>query len=195
MDLLRRWGASPPAASKVRRFLSKENGPTRPWSNAMTKKSATPRQQRSADAPKNAPPPKADAHPTRAAAAPPDHQWREHEHSSETTNLEADKLVQSTGSPELAKHAVDQMQARADAAPPHEQTADQDAAARELGFDSFDALVKASVAFPVERGRTFFVCELSDGRWIRFDRDTWPRHDAFRTRDEAMHLQKQEPEP
>jgi hypothetical protein len=165
----------------------------------MTKKTTKTREQRPTESPKNAPPSdapsKADAHPTRAPTTPPDGQWRDHEHRADATDLEARKLVQSTGSAELAKHAVDQMQAQAEAAPPRESTADQDAAARELGFESFDTLVKVSVAFPVERGRTLFVCELSDGRWIRFDRDTWPQHEAFRSRDEAMQPRNEEQEP
>jgi hypothetical protein len=119
-------------------------------------------------------------------ATPPAEQWREHEHQAPAADLQAKQLLQETGSPELAKHAVDQAQAQADMPTPPPTEADQDAAARQFGYDSFAALIKDSVAFPVERGDGLMVCELKDGRWIRFDRGSWPQHEIFRSRDEAM---------
>ena len=117
---------------------------------------------------------------------PPAEKWREHEHQASAADLQAQQLLQETGSPELAKHAVDQAQADAGKSTAPPTPADQDAAARQFGYESFGALIEDSVPFPVERGNTLMVCELKDGRWIRFDRESWPKHEIFRSRDEAM---------
>ena len=113
-------------------------------------------------------------------------QWREHEHQAPAADLRAAQLLQETGSPELAKHAVDQAQAPADEPTRAPDVAEQDAAARQFDFESFDALVKDAFAFPVDRGPGLMICELKDGRWIRFDRESWPKHEIFRSREEAM---------
>jgi hypothetical protein len=117
---------------------------------------------------------------------PATEQWREHEHQAPAADLRAAQLLQETGSPELAKHAVDQAEAPADEPIHAPDVAEQDAAAREFGYDSFAALVKDAVSFPVDRGPGLMVCELIDGRWIRFDRESWPKHEIFRSREEAM---------
>jgi hypothetical protein len=122
----------------------------------------------------------------RSADRPPAEQWREHEHQSPATDLRAKQLLEETGSPELAKRAVEQADVPADAPVLPPDAADQDAAAREFGYESFAALVKDAVSFPVDRGRGLMVCELKDGRWIRFDQESWPRHEIFRSREEAM---------
>ena len=137
------------------------------------------------DAPKNVPR-STEAPPKRATTQPAADQWREHEHQTPAADAQAKQLLQETGSPELAKHAVDQAHAQAKTPTPPASAAEQDAAARQFGYESFDALVKDSTPFPVEHGRTLMVCELKDGRWIRFDRENWPKHELFQSRDEAI---------
>lgn len=45
-------------------------------------------------------------------SVPHSNQWSEHEHVSEQVQLEAQKLVEMVGSPELAKHAIDVVEQR-----------------------------------------------------------------------------------
>ena len=122
----------------------------------------------------------------RRPAPPAAEQWREHEHQAPVADLQAKQLLQETGSAELAKHAVDQAQSQTETPVAMPSVGDRDAAAKPFGYDSFEALVNDAFAFPVDRGPGLMVCELKDGRWIRFDRESWPKHEIFRSREEAM---------
>lgn len=133
---------------------------------------------------------KAHANPPRAPAKPADKQWRDHEHQVSATPAQAQDMAKESGSPELAKHVTQKANEEVNATTPHAtapvSSSDKDDAARQVGFESFATLVEHSTAIDGERNRASFVCELSDGRWIRFERESWPKFEAFRTRDEAV---------
>jgi len=139
----------------------------------------------------------ADSNPTRAPKAPADKQWREHEHRVDLTPAESKRpgrVEAATGSHELAEHAIDRLHADYEESrlPQEKVHGDGEAASRGFGFSSFDELLKASVAFPTERGRTLRVCEVQDGRWIRFQTETWPQHESFVSREDAMAVPQDE---
>jgi hypothetical protein len=108
-------------------------------------------------------------------------QWRDHEHVTEQAQLQAQKLVDEAGTPELAKQAVDAAQQR-QALPPK----NKDELARRLGYVSFLALFEASMPVATGKGKHWCVTPLEKGRWVAWnDEDLEPREE-FDSLEEAL---------
>lgn len=129
------------------------------------------------------------ANPSRAVPSPAEKQWREQQLRVDATPEQARDIAQDSDSPALAKHVAERAEENVQpppAADDVEHDSDQDAAARQVGFESFAALVEQSVAIAGPSRHDVFVCELPDGRWIRFERASWPKFAAFLSREEAI---------
>jgi hypothetical protein len=104
-------------------------------------------------------------HPAPAAA-----EWREHEHVNERAQSEAERLLESTGTPELAKHAIDVAQERKEFQP-----GAGDELAQRVGFDSYAALLDASTSIDTSH-RTWYVVPTADGDWVAWNETDFQEH-------------------
>jgi hypothetical protein len=98
-------------------------------------------------------------------------EWQEHEHVHEQAQSEAERLLESTGTPELAKHAIDVAQERKLIVEP----AARDQLARRVGFDSYEALQGASAPFKTA-GRTWYLVPTADGDWVAWNETDYQEH-------------------
>jgi hypothetical protein len=90
-------------------------------------------------------------------------QWSGHEHVAAPIQLEAQKLLDQAGSPDLAKQAIDAVaEAQALNSP-------RDELARHAGFPSWSALEASSVPLSGADGNCWFVTPLADERWIAWN--------------------------
>lgn len=107
--------------------------------------------------------------------------WQNHEHVSEATQSAAQQLLESAGSADLAKHAIDVIDDEQHVAPtPHHDLATR------AGFTSYLELASASTRIAATQdGQTgWFITPLPSGRWIVWnDLDLHERE--FPTRDAA----------
>ncbi|MBL8828880.1 MAG: hypothetical protein JNM18_18010 [Planctomycetaceae bacterium] len=108
-------------------------------------------------------------------------QWTDHEHQADRARLQAQKLVEETGSPELAKHAIDgaTKQPEQPAASADESEAAQ--FARRLGFASYAALEAMSTPVLSDNGQLRMVGAMPSGKWIIWKRGRWNWHQEFDT--------------
>ncbi|HUE70912.1 MAG TPA: hypothetical protein VMP01_08480 [Pirellulaceae bacterium] len=87
--------------------------------------------------------------------------WPAHEeHVATPVQIEARKLLEQAGSPELAKHAVDS------AAPRPAQGSPQDEFARRLGFGSYLSLFEDSALLVSESHKQWFATAVARDEWI-----------------------------
>jgi hypothetical protein len=86
--------------------------------------------------------------------------WPAHEHVATPVQIEAQKLLEQAGSPELAKHAVDA------ATQKPAQGSPQDEFARRLGFASYLLLFEDSALLAAEPGKQWFTTALARDEWI-----------------------------
>lgn len=93
----------------------------------------------------NVPPPSPESQPA-------EEEWREHEHISEQVQTDADRLLESAGDSEVAKHAVDVASARQE-----EGDASRNEFAMSLGFDNFEAAREGSQQFGPIEGPIWYV--------------------------------------
>ena len=94
--------------------------------------------------------------------------WLNHEHIAELTHGQAQQLIESAGSADLAKHAIEIVdQQAADArsseveSPPEAQTK----LARLLGYTSYLDLVESSKQAGTDGDRHWLVTAIADGSW------------------------------
>ena len=86
-------------------------------------------------------------------------QWPSHEHEASPAQIQAQKLLEQAGSPELAKHAVDAAAGGGEGSP-------QDQFARELGFASYLSLFEDSSLILADADRQWFVTAIRNGEWV-----------------------------
>jgi hypothetical protein len=112
---------------------------------------------------------------------PPPHveQWQEHEYQADSVQLQAKKLIEKTGSPELAKHAVDQ------ATPSVPAGEERESHARAFGFESYATLYLASEPLIGPEGEPWRAARLGSGKWIVWQNETWPEHKVFSSYEQA----------
>ena len=106
-------------------------------------------------------------------------EWQEHEHVTPPLKSQAEELVKSAGSSELAKHAVDSVKP---AAPP---ASDKDAFARQSGFTSYLDLFEASKAAGAAAGKNWFITALPGSGWIAWNDTDFEAKGPFDSADEA----------
>jgi len=121
------------------------------------------------------------SHPTPPAQS---RQWSEHEHVSDQTQIEAQRLVNTTGSAELAKKAVEQ--ASEPASGPAEAPGSREAFAKKLGFISYLDLFEASTPTTAADGTAWLVTAGPNQVWIAWNERDLDDSRRFATREEAM---------
>ena len=94
-------------------------------------------------------------------------QWTEHEHIAIPVQLEALKLLEEAGSPDLAKQAIDA------AAEAQRLDSPREEVARQAGFSSWSALEASSVPLSVAERNHWFVAPLSCQRWIAWNMQSY----------------------
>ncbi len=92
-------------------------------------------------------------------------EWQDHEHLSQQVQLDAQRLVESAGTPELAKRAVDLARARRPTV-----TMDKDEFARALGYVSYLDLFEASTVHTTRDGSRLCVTVMKHGKWLVWDK-------------------------
>src|SRR5262245_17808639 len=122
-----------------------------------------------------------------ALSHPSASEWVEHEHISEPARAAAERLLESSGSPELAKHVIDVVDNEsALPATPHYELANQ------AGFPSYLDLVSASARILPDE--LWLIAPLRNGACMawnerslkteffrsRREAEEWIRHDAPR---------------
>jgi hypothetical protein len=89
--------------------------------------------------------------------------WSDHEQVTPAAQLQAQKLLDQAGSPELARHAVNQAARAA-------EHADREAAlARECGYETYLDLFEASTPASTSDGQSRFVTAVEEKRWAVWD--------------------------
>jgi hypothetical protein len=101
--------------------------------------------------------------------------WNQHEHIAPTLELEAQKLIDQAGSPDLAKQAIDaacQHQAGAAGAP--------ETSAQAWGFASRVELLAASAPYAGPDGDSWWITAIGENSWMIWNErnETPPRQFA-----------------
>jgi hypothetical protein len=124
--------------------------------------------------------------------------WKEHEHISGPVQDQAQKLIQSAGSPQLARQALEAAE-REQASPvatsvgagaphaasrPHAESG-KDQFARQHGFRSYLELFEASTSMSQSGGKNWFVTGLPSGKWICWNEQNLEANHTFSTFEEA----------
>lgn len=89
--------------------------------------------------------------------------WNEHEHVSEQVQLEAQKLVERAGTPELAKKAIEVIEGRQPAQPPAQSADNRHSSVPAINPDD-DPFLKALTSFETALATPVVAGEL--GPWI-----------------------------
>jgi hypothetical protein len=107
--------------------------------------------------------------------------WSAHEHTAPSVQNEAQKLVHHAGSPELAKHAVDEaaQSAASVSGSAHDQFA------RQWGFPSYLALFEASDPIASAGGKQWCVTAVAENGWILWNDDDLVAAGPYPTREAA----------
>jgi hypothetical protein len=119
---------------------------------------------------------------TESSPAKSAERWSNHEHVTPAIQSEAQKLVDRAGTPELAKHAVDeavQTAASAGLGSAHDQFA------RQWGFPSYLAMFEASDPIVSAGGKQWCVTALAEDRWILWNDDDLVAAGPYPTREAA----------
>lgn len=92
--------------------------------------------------------------------------WMQHEHSATEVELDAKKLVQAAGTPELAKQAIDEVRTAPDEINQRERLA------LALGFVSFRSLIEGSTKGKLDAGAQWYVTAIRQDEFALWnDRD------------------------
>jgi hypothetical protein len=132
--------------------------------------------------------------PATATQAPPE--WHEQEQTAEPTNMQAQRLVEQAGSPEMAKQAIDTVAARAQqgskadprdparSADSYEQRKTQ--LAEQLGYASYLELFEASTPVPTQDGKAWCVTSDHRGSWVIWNDEELEARGGAATKQDAM---------
>jgi hypothetical protein len=118
-------------------------------------------------------------HGTDAAGVPPQ-AWTQHEQVSPQIELEAKKLVQAAGSPEMAKQAIDAVE---HALP---ETKKDDDLALALGFLSYRSLLEASTKGAHIAGYQWFLTAIRQDEWVLWNDRDLEVVGVFETKEDAL---------
>ncbi|MHB0958552.1 MAG: hypothetical protein ACYC0X_16615 [Pirellulaceae bacterium] len=91
--------------------------------------------------------------------------WVAHEHVAPESQLHAERLLDTVGTPELAKLAIDQAQEK-DATTPRDDTE----LARRLGYVSLLDLFEASTPIGTADENKWCITRLASGNWVAWER-------------------------
>jgi hypothetical protein len=152
------------------------------------------------------PRPAQQARPAQEQASP---EWHEQEQTAEPANVQAQRLLEETGSPELAKQAVDTVAARSQPGhagtpshitPPHTEKTNarapermanpgselKDRFAQELGYQSYLELFEGSTPVPTHDGKAWCVSNDNEGNWIAWNDQDLSIHRRGSSKEEAI---------
>jgi hypothetical protein len=93
--------------------------------------------------------------------------------------MHAERLVQESGSAELARKAIDKVQGDPQPAPC------RDDLAKSLGFESYLALFEASSPLVAGDGKNWCVTPLPGGKWVAWNDTDLASGERFETREQA----------
>ena len=106
-------------------------------------------------------------------------EWPAHEHVATPVQIEAQKLLEQAGSPELAKHAIDSAASGRSVGSP------QDHFARQLGFASYLSLFEdSSLLFADDRAQ-WFASAIRNGEWVLWNDADLVVEGIYATKDAA----------
>lgn len=113
----------------------------------------------------------------------PDVAWRDHEHVAETAQLPAQQLLAATGSPDLAKQAIDVAHERQEGAATDEETS----LAKAAGYDSVDSLRHTATAISDRADSTWWIAPTqSQMEWIAWRSESPGEYHRFASRESAL---------
>jgi hypothetical protein len=115
--------------------------------------------------------------------------WAHHEHVSETTHGQAQQLIESAGSAELAKHAIeiaDHQWAGGRSSEERSAADAQSELARALGYASYLDLMESSKQAGTGRDRHWLVTAVADGRWALWNDVDFEIHQLFDSQQAAL---------
>lgn len=98
--------------------------------------------------------------------------WQQHEHVSVPTQAQAQKLLDEAGSPEIAKHAVDEAAKERSEGPTREEERKKEIV-RESGFASWEMVKALSTILVASDGLTWWITPHRQTGWM-----LWNQHDA-----------------
>jgi len=105
--------------------------------------------------------------------------WQQHEHVTAPLQAQAQKLLEEAGSPELAKHAVDE------AARQHTEQAGPEKLVQEWGFGSWDELITLSTNLIAPDGASWWITPHHHQGWMLWNHNEWQAHKLFGSFEEA----------
>lgn len=118
--------------------------------------------------------------------------WKDHEHVAQSVVTQAQQLVETSGSIELAKQAID---SAADSTqktvtqhtdlPTAGDNQHQDCFAKAHGFEHFGELQSASETIASNDGQQWFLTPLGDGTWVAWTELQLHLDRHFASREEA----------
>lgn len=108
--------------------------------------------------------------------------WTQHEHVSPTLQNEAQQLIRHSGSPEIARQAIE---AAADKAPALAASS-KDAFARAHGFTSYLELFESSSVVRSVDGKNWCVTALPRQRWMLWNEQDLKVHSTHGSLEEAQ---------
>ncbi len=118
-------------------------------------------------------------------AASVDENWTQHEHVAASLQSQARGLLDLTGSPEIAKHAIDNV-AQVDTSAPIPDSAELTAFASGWGFTSAAEFQQTSTILSSNAGRTWRVTKVGPDAWILWNNVDLRCERTFLTREEAV---------
>jgi hypothetical protein len=107
----------------------------------------------------------------------PADEWTQHEHVADRAKIEAQRLVDAVGTPELAKQAVD--------AATSDPATNKEELATKLGFVSYLEMFEASMAVRNLSGQSYFVTCDREGKWLVWNERMLDNGKRFATREDA----------
>jgi len=141
---------------------------------------------------------------SRPATKQADPEWHEQEQVAESANVQAQKLLEETGSADLAKQAVDNVAARTQPRevdlPPHTEKTNarapermanpgseaKDRFAERLGYQSYLELFEGSTPVPTQDGKAWCVSQDKRGNWAVWNDENLSVYKSSTSKDEAI---------
>jgi hypothetical protein len=105
--------------------------------------------------------------------------WQQHEHIAPPVQVQAQKLLDEAGSPELAKHAVDE------AARQPGKGSGPEELVKDWGFASWDEMITLSTNLVATDGASWWVTPRGDQGWMLWSHHDWQSPRLFASFEEA----------
>jgi hypothetical protein len=112
-------------------------------------------------------------------------QWSAHEHVSPVIQSQAQELIDATGSPELAKQALEAAQSEAERSAGDRLISEQDSFAKRWGFQSYLDLFEASSLVRSAAGKNWRLNVVAGG-WIVWNETDLAASKVFATKQDAL---------